>query len=256
MSAWHPAPRAGRVTFPPGRGTMRAPMNFAEQLASWYLRLNGFLVLPNYVLHRLEEGQRDEARPLTSTSDTDLLAIRHPYVFEEIGGQPNSWDTVKLNRLLDPVVPMGLVVEVKGGGTSPSPRLHEVQLARGIRRLGHLPEPDVQAALAYLAPAPGRRVPRDPFLNGRGGVGTVLICQEQFAQSMRRRTAYTHVISLEHCRRFITRRFRSARRPGQAQDAPPPKVSDWHFFPDELIQFLAWDAGLQVEDDGVVRVEQ
>ncbi len=57
-------------------------MNFAEQLAYWYLRFNGFFPLTNFVLHH-GTGHR--------TSDTDLLAMRFPYVSEDIGGEEKKW---------------------------------------------------------------------------------------------------------------------------------------------------------------------
>jgi hypothetical protein len=60
-------------------------MNFSESLTYWYLRLNGFFPLSNFVLHR----RNIEDRP---SADTDLLAIRFPHVFEQIGGQQDDWD--------------------------------------------------------------------------------------------------------------------------------------------------------------------
>lgn len=53
--------------------------NYAEQLAYWYLRLNGFFLVENYVYHRVpSDGNR------TINADADLLAIRPPYYYEEI----------------------------------------------------------------------------------------------------------------------------------------------------------------------------
>ncbi len=51
--------------------------NYGEELAYWYLRLNGFFVLDNFVYHRTKHN-RD--------GDADLLAIRLPNVKEPIGG--------------------------------------------------------------------------------------------------------------------------------------------------------------------------
>ena len=42
----------------------------SEQLASWYLRLNGCLLIPNYIFHALDGRQRAEV---------DLLGVRFPY---------------------------------------------------------------------------------------------------------------------------------------------------------------------------------
>lgn len=43
----------------------------AEQLAYWYLRLNGFLTIPNFIVHP-EEGRNQE-------TDVDVLAVRFPF---------------------------------------------------------------------------------------------------------------------------------------------------------------------------------
>ena len=82
-------------------------MNFAEEIAYWYLRLNGFLPLTNFVLH----GQPGHRR----TSDADLIAVRFPHVSEEIGGQPDDWDERFERWGVDLGKTIGLVVEVKSG---------------------------------------------------------------------------------------------------------------------------------------------
>lgn len=83
-------------------------MNFAEEIAYWYLRLNGFLPLTNFVLHR-QPGQH-------STSDADLIAVRFPHVSEQIGGQPDDWDERFKQWGVDLVgKTIGLIVEVKSG---------------------------------------------------------------------------------------------------------------------------------------------
>jgi hypothetical protein len=64
-------------------------MNYGETFAYWYLRLNGFFPLRNFVLHRLSQpnGRRENA-------DVDLLAIRFPFVHERYGDINNEgqWD--------------------------------------------------------------------------------------------------------------------------------------------------------------------
>ena len=62
--------------------------NYGEELAYWYLRFNGFFPITDFVIHRSGHA-----------SDCDILAIRTPYVREEIGGQQDDWDT-NLTRLL------------------------------------------------------------------------------------------------------------------------------------------------------------
>ncbi|SHF32168.1 hypothetical protein SAMN02745195_02362 [Thermoanaerobacter uzonensis DSM 18761] len=85
--------------------------NFAEELTYWYFRLNGFFLLQNYVLHNIgEERQR-------GTADADLLAIRFPYVYEEIGGHSNDWDSEKFSEWGFNIEKnnLALIVEVKSG---------------------------------------------------------------------------------------------------------------------------------------------
>ncbi|MBA4603430.1 hypothetical protein [Thermoactinomyces mirandus] len=57
--------------------------NYGEELAYWYLRLNGFFVLDNFVYHKIS-NERD--------GDADLLAIRLPNVKGKIGGRTDDWD--------------------------------------------------------------------------------------------------------------------------------------------------------------------
>ena len=53
-------------------------MNYGETLAYWYLRLNGFFLLRNFVLHPLHESEANDRY----TADSDLLActdyLKHP----------------------------------------------------------------------------------------------------------------------------------------------------------------------------------
>jgi len=43
----------------------------SEQLAYWYLRLNGFLSISNFVVHPDTGGQQ--------RTDVDILGVRFPY---------------------------------------------------------------------------------------------------------------------------------------------------------------------------------
>jgi hypothetical protein len=50
-------------------------MNYGEELAYWYLRLNGFFPISNFVVHR--------SLDVPNTSDVDVVAVRPPHVFEQ-----------------------------------------------------------------------------------------------------------------------------------------------------------------------------
>jgi hypothetical protein len=53
--------------------------NYGEELAYWYLRLNGFFPITNFVFHSLKK--KDET---CYNADADILAIRPPNVIEVI----------------------------------------------------------------------------------------------------------------------------------------------------------------------------
>ena len=53
--------------------------NYGEELAYWYLRLNGFFPITNFVLHSIKNTNQ---KPYNA--DTDILAIRPPNAGEEI----------------------------------------------------------------------------------------------------------------------------------------------------------------------------
>jgi hypothetical protein len=81
-------------------------INYAEELAYWYLRLNGFFLVDNFVIHR--EGAQIQYR-----SDADLIAVRFPHVKEAVGGMPIDFDNKVLFKAFDPSKIIGLIVEVK-----------------------------------------------------------------------------------------------------------------------------------------------
>ena len=81
-------------------------LNSSEEIAYCYLRLNGFFVIDNFVIHK--------STNIDYSSDGDLLAIRMPFVYEEIGGKPEDWDN-KLFRSFDTNALLGVIVQVKGG---------------------------------------------------------------------------------------------------------------------------------------------
>jgi hypothetical protein len=129
-------------------------MNFAEQLTFWYLRLNGFFPITNFVLHHEEEHR---------TSDADLLAVRFPHVSEDIGGTPDDWD----ERFLDKwdinltTETIGVMVEVKSGHWNPNRfnnQTPEWRVRDALRRMGMLSQDQVIEATDELCNKPVTRV--------------------------------------------------------------------------------------------------
>lgn len=81
--------------------------NYGEELAYWYLRLNGFFPIGNFVAHK--------SIAVKYRGDVDLIGVRLPYVYEEVGGKPDDWDS-NLLALFKPNLAIGVICEVKTAG--------------------------------------------------------------------------------------------------------------------------------------------
>jgi hypothetical protein len=130
-----PIPRGGR-----GRDSTGER---AEQVASWYFRLNGFLSIPGFVVHP------DVPRRYPET-EADLLAVRFPYSEELLDGVPMDDDN-RLTALARAPKPLFLIVEVKRqacnvNGPWSNPERGNMQ--RVIRRLGFAPRQEVEVIAA------------------------------------------------------------------------------------------------------------
>lgn len=63
----------------------------AEKVAYWYLRLNGFFQIENFVVHPERRGSQ--------RTDADLLAVRFPFRAERLLDDPNDTMTDDVQRL-------------------------------------------------------------------------------------------------------------------------------------------------------------
>lgn len=79
----------------------------AEEVASFYLKLNGFFILPNFAVHcdYVNEYIRTEA---------DILAVRFPYSIEEIN-KKRLFDDPVIAKIAGSRKRLFLIVEVKSG---------------------------------------------------------------------------------------------------------------------------------------------
>lgn len=188
-------------------------MNFAEQIVYWYLRLNGFLPLTNFVVHR---GQAQ-----TYSGDIDMIAIRFPHVSEPIGGQPSDWDNCQFEEWdLDlPTMRIGLIVEVKSGVINE----HDLEnwnqrIPQAIRRIGICPDQDCDAVAAELS-------------HRSTGQCCDFTLAKLLVSSPPLNSPKWLSLSLDHAISFIEQRMQQYR---------DRKNGDRMFFSGDLIQYLAW----------------
>jgi hypothetical protein len=197
--------------------------NYGEVLTYWYLRLNGFFPLANFVLHRVTENAK--------ASDCDILAVRFPNVCEEVGGQEKDWDEpflLKVGR--DKKRTLCLIAEVKTGDVSWA-NLHEKfskeRLRYAIRRIGVLYPAQADALAAELYPLA-------ILSNKTFSIAKVAFIAEEPTGAA---VASFFVHRLSDVEEFIAKRMKA-----YAGDKEPDRM----FFPDPLIQHFAAKAGVEL----------
>lgn len=116
-------------------------MNYGEEITYWYLRLNGFFPITNFVIHRSSK--------IKHSADCDLLAIRFPFVYEEIGGNPDDWDNGLAEELgFDHIV--GVICEVKTGAYDLKNLFRPEYVNYAIGRLGFVPSENIDTVAGQL----------------------------------------------------------------------------------------------------------
>lgn len=213
-------------------------MNFGESLAYWYFRLNGFLPLANFVLHRPDAPRRHNA-------DSDLLAVRFPHVFEEIGGQQDDWDNDRfagwgLDHFRRTVCVIAEIKTGKYGEASINRAFRPQRVLYAVRRLGVVPADQCEAVCEAL----GNRgvVHHQDYCFAK-----VLISNSMLASGTFENTAAHLHLELAEAVAFIRNRMNRYR---------PEKTAARMFFPGDLIQFLAWEAGVAVGGDDLRNNEE
>jgi hypothetical protein len=121
-------------------------MNYGEELVYWYLRLNGFFPINDFVVHK--------SSSITYTSDCDVLAVRPKHVYEEVGGKPEDWDPHLADELGFADHFVGLVCEVKTGAYEDDKLFRSEHIGYSIARLGLWPLGDIPGITAGLAYKP------------------------------------------------------------------------------------------------------
>jgi hypothetical protein len=179
-------------------------MNYGEEHAYWYLRLNGFFPLQNFVVHR---HGGNELR-----SDVDVLAVRPPLVYEEIGGQQDDWDQFLAEHVpLDCV--LGVVCEVKTGAFTADELFARRNLIAATQRLGLLAPAACEAAAENLMMAPSIQLEQ-------GRIFKLLVSEQPSVGPYLNRT-------IDDIRAFLRSRI---------ERYPHEKFASRHFFPSNLLQ--------------------
>lgn len=135
--------------------------NYGEVLTYWYLRLNGFFPITNFVLHDVHQGENRKY-----SGDCDILAVRFPFVSEKIRGKYLDWDQDffrDLGSTSDRAI--GLIVQVKTGQFDQTDLLKSFSketLAYAIKRIGLVAESEVPSLVAELNDC--AKLSKDDFL--------------------------------------------------------------------------------------------
>jgi hypothetical protein len=186
--------------------------NYGEELAYWYLRLNGFFVIDNFVYHRTENN-RD--------GDADLIALRLPYVKEPIGGNLGDWDERLFSHLGDYDV-LAVLCEVKTGHRANLSRTFENRKVKyALNRVG-FSDIEIKEMLSHN---------RSNFVlkNNRKNLLKLLITEHE---TENQDTFMT--FSLEHVEDFIYSRIKNYSN---------QKYNARHFFPSSLLQYIIYKNG-------------
>lgn len=197
--------------------------NFGETLTYWYLRLNGFFPLTNFVLHKHDEHNNE----VKYSADADLLAVRFKHVYEPVGGQKDDWDKwFEENGLIFGNRVTGLIVEVKTGRVEPElaeKAFSKARLRYAVKRFGFYHDSStVDARVTELAS-------NSVVTSKRYRIGKLLVTAKT-VNSLQTYPPCLH-ITLSDIEDFISKRM---------EKYSDRKLGDRFFFPDELIQYFAW----------------
>jgi len=187
--------------------------NFGEELVYWYLRLNGFFLINNFVLHHNNEGR---------TSDSDLLAVRLPHVYEETGGRQEDWDPLLLSHF-DSGKIMGIICEVKSGLRFDTNKIfQDFNVKKSVQRIGF-----TSNELDY----------QEIYHNSMVSFGDYQIAKLLVTRKIHNPKNDCLHIKMVHIRNFLRKRMH------KYMDR---KLGDRMFFSSSLLQYLIWDESLKM----------
>lgn len=188
-------------------------VNFAERIAYWYLRFNGFLFVENYVHHKTDGHNH--------TSDADLLGIRIKNSVEKVEGsrlEPHETLPTELGEFASHVA---VIVRVKSGQSNdPGSAFAPDRLQYALQFMGIVPDDKTNEVSKTLEA--GKSYKGEPdWLIAKLFVAEAPNCDEAIN------------IKLNCALNFIEKRLHAY---------SDRKSANRMFFPDELTQFLAWQS--------------
>lgn len=224
-----------------------AGMNFGETIAYWYFRLNGFFPLTNFVHHRIQDRKSQRGGLLAEgrkyNADADLLAVRFPHVYEEIGGRDDDWDDERFSdwKIRIRAQRVAIICQVKTGSyqkTSINNAFSEIRLRESIRRIGIMPSSEADKVA-------NRLYEEEVVEKGDIVFAKVLMAwkhahSEGWPSKDTENGVQMHPCCKIHLDDAIT--FIEGRMEKYAE----PKKAGRMFFPSELIQYIAWSKGIKL----------
>jgi hypothetical protein len=194
--------------------------NYAEELAYWYLRLNGFFLIENFVIHK----EPKEFEGIKHRSDADLLAVRFPNVIEKIGEEALRPDDEFLLRNFDCGKTLGLIIEVKSGEDWKNLNIFEdkKRMKYALNRFGFIPPEKVDKLSSDL------NWMREDIGDGYQ-IGKLLI--HDLRELPRQWKGKILSVKLSALNTFIENRFK---------EIHAEKFASRLFFPSAMMQFKIW----------------
>lgn len=187
-------------------------INYAEEIAYLYFRLNGFFLLDNYVTHVGENLNRYH-------SDSDLLGIKTNLVFEDIGLNKEDDIEKSLYQQIKGYKYIGLICEVKGGNTFNLDNA-ENRIKPCITRMGLLDKSEIADAVTSL-----KENTNYESLDKSTKIIKVIATNSEPNKNLLKSWKY---ITLDNMLSFIEERSKKY----------PQKGRGWNFYSSNLFQYL------------------
>lgn len=136
----------------------RARGERAEAVASWYLRVNGFMAIPGFVVHLDQTAPRRNAsgESTFARTEADFVAVRFPYSKEIVGNRAVKDDPEVVRNVSAEghLRPLFILAEVKASEcrmNGPWTSMEDKNMQRVLRRMGFTQrEESIQEAASAL----------------------------------------------------------------------------------------------------------